>query len=853
MGQPYPLPASTRESAISVGDGVATRFGPFSFKIFEEEDVSVYTRNTLVSGAGFAPTTAVVEKVVGLPFDDFYVTFAAALPATTEFIVRGERLHDRDYAVTKGNQLDPDQMEKEFSKQGTVLQELRRDVDRTVRVPFGRLGAHLLATTAGAPLTINNDGDIISASPVNLGVLATPFMAGFNASADNAGEALDLLGGGAFGKQFLTAPTNAAASAMLAMPVFVNTIAEAQGLDPAVYPVIRRIVNGFTLEYHFDASVGLNAWGNDAQSVFMIPKSYTGTPAGTWVAKLSEIDPRMYGIKEGLAPSGVTGPLPNDINLDQLITASKFLYAYWNGLNSGPVGFMPLKWATGVYVFRTMQPWSSVFGPTWRGAGEFSTVILFEQSGAALTANLFAGVKSFTFEDMSFVCGSAIERTAPDAFQGRIQINATPYGNRTKTFIDHSSPTVDDRQLKFKNVCFEGWKTCWFAGDDGNPATPQGNHSEMFWDKVTIRDCTRFAEVDCNQSVNLHFLYPVTDRVSHEVFLFRAGGFLCVTGTSHINPGVFVRYTPRLSNGSGPNNALFAFDKIKWEDGSSAAVYNFFAVYGYYPKIFVITPPSNLPGQEVGDAHVHLFLNQCEWISGTGFETNAAKRVIIDMVGANCRLTVKDSQLYGIVNLAATGSAIPSAKFIDCQIVPDVVAPINAQGSRWAVEFDNCGGTEIGNATTIYNRVLNEKRVGRYINGSIADQPSLTDFRHNAGNLVFGANVTHDFEIVIPANHMVMRGPRLNIAKTNLVALVITGYSDPARTKPIFTLTTGTDTTRHSYFASIVATISQADAICQASKIYMRVTSVNAPGKLHFSGSIETKGFGEILDPVNWP
>ncbi|WP_336071471.1 hypothetical protein [Nitratireductor rhodophyticola] len=143
---PYPYPKETRETDILVGTGVA-EYGPFGFKIFDTDDVVVLTKpagQTL-----FSRVAATVSKVSGDPFDDFTVDFGETIPPETQFIVRAERVHDRQVAVTRGGAISTDQLEKELSKQGTVIEELRRDVNQGVRGDYGSDGYRLAALPAG--------------------------------------------------------------------------------------------------------------------------------------------------------------------------------------------------------------------------------------------------------------------------------------------------------------------------------------------------------------------------------------------------------------------------------------------------------------------------------------------------------------------------------------------------------------------------------------------------------------------------------------------------------------------------------------------------------------------------------
>jgi hypothetical protein len=134
MAQPYPISRETREEEVNIGSGVAT-YGPFGFKIFDVDDVDVYTRP--VSGGGWSLATVTVTKTAGAVLDTFSITFPAPLTSDSQYKVLGARVYERSAGVTKGTRLDPDALERELSKIAATLQELRRDVNRGVQVQFG--------------------------------------------------------------------------------------------------------------------------------------------------------------------------------------------------------------------------------------------------------------------------------------------------------------------------------------------------------------------------------------------------------------------------------------------------------------------------------------------------------------------------------------------------------------------------------------------------------------------------------------------------------------------------------------------------------------------------------------------
>lgn len=143
MAQPYPLPRETRETDILQGDGGAT-YGPFDFRIFDTADIRAYVRP---EGGEWGQVPVAATKVAGAAFDHFTVTFSENLPATSDFVIQGARLHERQVAVSKAGALSANELEKELSKQGATIEELRRDVDQAGKAAFGTV-APILGTAA---------------------------------------------------------------------------------------------------------------------------------------------------------------------------------------------------------------------------------------------------------------------------------------------------------------------------------------------------------------------------------------------------------------------------------------------------------------------------------------------------------------------------------------------------------------------------------------------------------------------------------------------------------------------------------------------------------------------------------
>jgi hypothetical protein len=156
---PYPIPRELRQTSILVGDGVSSTYGPFSFKIFDIEDVAVYWK--VPPAQEFVETDVTVAKVSGLPLDYFTVTFPGPLSVLTQYVVEGARLAERSTGITKGNQIAPAALEKELSKQAVNLQEQSRDLGRAVMMPHGADGVEMSLPEPGKLLGWNATGEKI--------------------------------------------------------------------------------------------------------------------------------------------------------------------------------------------------------------------------------------------------------------------------------------------------------------------------------------------------------------------------------------------------------------------------------------------------------------------------------------------------------------------------------------------------------------------------------------------------------------------------------------------------------------------------------------------------------------------
>ncbi|UYZ06164.1 hypothetical protein CFBP5507_07790 [Agrobacterium salinitolerans] len=163
---PYPIPRQLRLSDILVGDGGDT-YGPFDFEIFDPADVVACI--CPANGLRFVEVPGiVVTKVNGNtalnPLDNFTVRFPFNVESTTRYVVLSSRVAARDAGVISGTRINPDALEKEFSKIATQQQELRRDIGRAIMTDFGAPSFTLDASIDDGR-TLMKAGDRLVAGP----------------------------------------------------------------------------------------------------------------------------------------------------------------------------------------------------------------------------------------------------------------------------------------------------------------------------------------------------------------------------------------------------------------------------------------------------------------------------------------------------------------------------------------------------------------------------------------------------------------------------------------------------------------------------------------------------------------
>ncbi len=182
----FGIPRQLRQSGILVGNG-GDVYGPFDFKIFDPADVVVFAcaanelRFTEVAGV---TVTKVNGNTALNPLDAFTVKFPFIVPVSTRYVVLSSRVAARAAGVMSGTRINPDALEKEFSKIATQQQELRRDVGRAVMVEFGD-NAMVIDAGLRDGDTLMKQGGRFTAGP-NLPDLAESLIAEAAAEADRA-------------------------------------------------------------------------------------------------------------------------------------------------------------------------------------------------------------------------------------------------------------------------------------------------------------------------------------------------------------------------------------------------------------------------------------------------------------------------------------------------------------------------------------------------------------------------------------------------------------------------------------------------------------------------------------------
>lgn len=197
VNTPYPLPRQKRESDVLVGNGSAGPYGPSLYKIFDIEDVTIWTRPAGALSFSDVSASCTIVKTNGDQYDTFSVTFWEPIPASTEWYHSAKRVAQRSVAVTRAGSLDAPQLEQELSKQASAQSELRRDVDAIPRFRMGPDFDPIIEARPNEFLGLNTAGDKIigKGKPGELG--AGDMLASNNLSdVDDAAEARQNIGAG---------------------------------------------------------------------------------------------------------------------------------------------------------------------------------------------------------------------------------------------------------------------------------------------------------------------------------------------------------------------------------------------------------------------------------------------------------------------------------------------------------------------------------------------------------------------------------------------------------------------------------------------------------------------------------
>ncbi|PZR86247.1 MAG: hypothetical protein DI537_29055 [Stutzerimonas stutzeri] len=236
---PYPLPRQLRMSQILLGDG-RSNYGPFDFKIFDTEDVSVFTR--LATGGDWTLVSVGVLKVSGLPLDHFTIEFPAAISSLVQYVVVGDRLPERTAGVRKGTQINPDAVEREFSKIAATMQELRRDANRAIVREFGALGVVLESGIADGS-TLYLDGNRLRGGPPAGALGEYVEQAAAHAAAAQVSEQNSAI----YAQQSASAATQSQASAAQAQNLVDAAQAAYVGFQPGTFYDLGRVTDAIQL------------------------------------------------------------------------------------------------------------------------------------------------------------------------------------------------------------------------------------------------------------------------------------------------------------------------------------------------------------------------------------------------------------------------------------------------------------------------------------------------------------------------------------------------------------------------------------------------------------------------------
>lgn len=356
MGFNYPLPEQVRETAVLNCNGVSTTYGPFDFKIFDEADITVYRKRvgeTLYS----ILTTVTVTKQAALAFDYFTITFPSVEPATTKFKVASERVHSRSIGVDRGTGLNVDALDKELSKQATILQELVRNFStRLVQIDVGQTALTIDPGIVDGDTLMKSGNRLVkgaSATDItNAQSYASQALVSKNGASDamtaaaaSATQASNIVGGlGTLTAAVANASTSAINAAASASGSFINAKA-----DTTISAARARVADGETFLVITAALNQVDAYRRDSSTTQTYLATYTTALAGLppesgWLFGIQDTANGLsFGVNKAgqiwLNPaSDFPRIFPTGFTIkDDFAPESGFLYAI--GDTSGNLGF----------------------------------------------------------------------------------------------------------------------------------------------------------------------------------------------------------------------------------------------------------------------------------------------------------------------------------------------------------------------------------------------------------------------------------------------------------------------------------------------------------------------------------
>ncbi len=224
------VPALSDEAALNqyVATGGQTDFN-FSFMIFATADIEVYVNGVLKTEV----TDYTVKKSGGgsisssdLPLDGGKVVFGSGLTVNDEVTLNRNIAIARSTGYSVAGAFRADVVNREFTKQLAITQQLRRDIERSIRLAtFDSEGGDLTLPTGRASKLIGFDADsnvALFGGVVEQEVPVSSFMVTLLDDAD-ASAALTTLGISAFIQTLLNDADASAAQVTLGFPTLANT------------------------------------------------------------------------------------------------------------------------------------------------------------------------------------------------------------------------------------------------------------------------------------------------------------------------------------------------------------------------------------------------------------------------------------------------------------------------------------------------------------------------------------------------------------------------------------------------------------------------------------------------------